>query len=315
MKKFIYKIAHFFFIIVAIIFIVFVYYRWSLQKIHLPHNITTIISGDSHTQSAINDSILDNCINISQTSEHYLYTYTVLNLTIKNNPQIKRIILGVSYHSFGKAYDKNVLGEKSKFMYSKYFSILDKEALFELYPNNANNMIIQIPNVVKSVFKSIISTNYNQYPFYGAFYKSQRSNINDSTVNKAIQRHYYNQDGEIQKKSHLQIKYLHKIINLCNNSNVELILINTPVSKIYKEKIPKEILLFYYSLLNKIKGNALIWDYNDLPLEDKCYGDGDHINYLGAEVISNLIKNKIIDEQVRTYNKGYKNIGKNLLTK
>ena len=90
-----------------------------LDNITLSKNVTTIICGDSHTKSAVNDSLLQHSINISQTSEHFLYTYNVLAFTLKNNPQIKKVILGVSYHSFSEIYDSYVFDKNAGVMYSR----------------------------------------------------------------------------------------------------------------------------------------------------------------------------------------------------
>ena len=285
-------------------------YNFSLRNITLPNNTETVICGDSHTQSAINDNILNNSINISQSSEHYLYTYAVLKLTLKNNPNIKRIILGVSFHSFGKAYDKYIYGEKSKYMYPKYLSIVDIETFLDLYSKNSNELLVQMPSFVKNIIKSMVYSNYIQYPFYGSYYKSSRSNLNDSTVNAAIQRHYYNQNSTtIQENSVIQNKYLNKIVKLCNNSQVELVLINTPISKEYKNKIPKKIISHYNKIIKSLKNQVVFYDFSNLSLDKKQYGDGDHLNYLGAEILSKIL-NKNEYQQVRTHNNVYKKLPK-----
>ena len=293
MKKFLRKILFFLFIPFVAILIVLIWNNWILKGIILPPNISTIVCGDSHTQTAIDDSILSDCINLSNSSEHYLYSHSVLNLTLQNNPQIKRVILGISYHSFGEFYDKYIFGEKSKYMYSKYLPILDKETLDDLYRNNPLELTLQFPNTLKKIAKSIKYSKYNQFPFYGAFYKSYRSNLNDSRIGKAIQRHYYNEVGNQQEYSFMQKKYLNRIINLCFINDVDLILINTPVSIEYKKNIPKKIIMNYYNTLDSLENKFVFWDFNDLKVEDKCYGDGDHLNYLGAGILSPLIRDRI----------------------
>jgi hypothetical protein len=293
MKKFISKISLFVFMLLIAIVAVLTWHNWSLKHITLPHNISTIVCGDSHTQSAINDSILTDCINISQSLEHYLYTFNVLNLTLRNNSQIERVILGVSYHSFGIVNDETIFKECYNYMYPKYLSIANTETLVELFTNNPILLISQSLSILKGIIRSVGYTKYNQYHFYGAFYKSKKSNLNESSINEAIHRHYYNEIGNKQDFSIIQKKYLNKIIDLCCDKNVELILINTPTSNGYREKIPEKFILDYYNTINKFESKITFWDYSDLELEKKYYGDADHVNLLGAEILSTLIRDRI----------------------
>lgn len=269
-----------------------------LDNITLSKNVTTIICGDSHTKSAVNDSLLQHSINISQTSEHFLYTYNVLAFTLKNNPQIKKVILGVSYHSFSEIYDSYVFDKNAGVMYSRYFSILNRQTISELFHENKKRVIFATPSIINSIRKTLVTKEISMYPFYGSFYKSKMSNLNENAVNETIKRHYYIDSNKLYKFSSSQKKYLAQITDLCSKKNVQLIFINTPISKQYREKTPKTFIEDYYQTVAKLKTkyDIKLLDYNSINLPASHYGDGDHLNYSGSLVISKLIRDTLLKD-------------------
>jgi hypothetical protein len=149
---------------------------------------------------AINDSILKNSINISSFSQHYLYTYNVLNVLLANNPQIKTIILGTSFHSFSE-YDKYISDDDFAIQhYPNFFPILNYESANTIVSNNFRSFINSGDDVIKLMMRSILSKDksYRKFPFIGYYHESENSNLNDSTVSRAINRHYYQTNGAEQ---------------------------------------------------------------------------------------------------------------------
>ena len=100
MKKFFLKIVSFVSIIFAtIVLMITIVLNTSFPDnvFNLGNEIKVLIIGDSHTECAINDSILNNSMNFSQSGDNYLYSYTKLTLFKKNNPKLKHVILSYSY--------------------------------------------------------------------------------------------------------------------------------------------------------------------------------------------------------------------------
>ena len=124
-KIFIKKIIFFFTILLSIVIAAFIllnlYHDLFLNEVKLSSNITTIFIGDSHIQTAINDSLIENSINISTTAESYYFSYYKLQRYLPANPQIKRIYLGFSYHNFSNYYEDYISGKHSVNVSSGYF--------------------------------------------------------------------------------------------------------------------------------------------------------------------------------------------------
>ncbi|TRX57671.1 hypothetical protein FNH22_14765 [Fulvivirga sp. M361] len=280
--------------IVLFISIVSLVYKHNINSLTIDDSVNTLVLGDSHTQAGINDSLINHTLNISQSSEHFLYSYNVLRLLLKNNPQIEKIILGVSFHSLSKSYDKYLHSEdKTEFMFLRYFSILEIESIIDINRIPIKQGFDIFKGMVESVFSS--STIYG-YSFVGYFYNSKKSSLNDSTVNAAIQRHYYAESGGEQDFSTYQIKYLKKIAELCQKRNIKLFILNTPVHDRYYRKIPQKFISNYYSTIQQFEEQIDFIDLHSMKFEKECYGDGDHLNAIGAKEFSNVLNEKINDK-------------------
>ena len=292
MKGFLNKVLLFFLILLIVLTGVFgitylLSYR-NVSKLTLDGNIHTLICGDSHTKTALNDSIIPNSLNIAHSSEHYLYSYNVLRVLLKNNPQVSTVILGLSYHNLSSFYDDYIFEpDMTQYMYPRYFTVLDGKAMSLIIRDNFDGFQRDFKDIYHGIYRHINARELDDYSFIGSFYKSSRNNKNDSTVNRALQEHYYNNDNSLQEISAFQLEYLMKIMKLCVNEKVKLILINCPLSNEYKSQVPQKF-LDSYDLEAYEYGHYLL-DYHDFDVPEEFWGDGDHLNILGSEIFSSFI--------------------------
>lgn len=293
MKKFILKTLILSIIPLFAAIAVIIIFKIEENKIKIDESIKTIILGDSHTQAGINDNIVKNSINVSQSSEHFLYTFNVLKLLINNNPQIDKIILGVSFHSFGSSNDEF----KTINMFPKYFQILDSESICDINKipiKEGRGILRNIINSIRINYSLSDKFSIHSHSFIGSYYKSNKSNLNDSTINAAIKRHYFLESGEEKKFSKYKIKYLKKIVEFCNEKNIEIIFINTPIHNRYYARIPEKFITNYYSTIEHFGEKISFYDFHSVKLKEDCYGDADHLNLNGAKIQSMLI-NEMLD--------------------
>lgn len=80
----------------------------------------------------------------------------------------------------------------------------------------------------------------------------------------------------------LQLEYLHKIVELCEQQHIKLYFINTPIYQIDKYWDTED----FYKKIKTMFGNVEFLDYGRLQFPDSCYGDIDHLNYKGAKQFS-----------------------------
>ncbi|EYE88719.1 hypothetical protein Q428_06420 [Fervidicella metallireducens AeB] len=109
-----------------------------------------------------------------------------------------------------------------------------------------------------------------------------------------------------------QIRYLDKIIKLCKEKNIELILVTAPVAPSYFDAMQK-YKYNYEDIHNKVKEIALenkleYIDYNLKNSEaalfsDKDFSDNNHLNYEGAQKISLHLAKKLKIDYLEMYNR------------
>src|SRR6266513_3653769 len=84
-----------------------------LLKYRIDPEVKTIIIGDSHIELGINDHLLPDCINISESGEAFMFSYAKLQALLKHHPQIKTVFIGCSFHNLSSYYDNRMFGELS----------------------------------------------------------------------------------------------------------------------------------------------------------------------------------------------------------
>lgn len=255
----------------------------------LDSSITKIFMGDSHIEQAIDDTLLENSVNLAQNSESLYFSYYKLNILLEHNPSIKEVYLGFSYHSVSSYYDKFILGEFSNAISSRYFSLLPFKEKLKILIANRNDFFSYLKVVTKN---DILNIWREKKTFQGGFANSfSNTKASEESIEKRVLFQYYNK-GSLNEYSLKNIEYLNKIKDLCKNSNVNLILVNTPVHKLYKNKIPKKFKIKFEQLSESTKIKIL--DLSGLLSEEYFFiPDGDHVSQKGAITTTEYIATKL----------------------
>lgn len=280
MREFIRKIILFIvglFLLTIPILIIFIIYISSISHNYkISSDITTLFMGDSYKECAINDNIIPYCINTASSSESYYYTFFKLKILYANNPSIKKVYLGFSFHSLSSHNDNTL---KSVFIVPKYFYLLPfKEKLFLIKSNKG-----QLPLLFKNILKQgwIILLDQDKSPYRGGFMNDfKQTKAVKISINKSLDFHYYT-NRKINSYSSLNIYYLNKIVDFCKSNGIEVFLLNTPLHEYYYKNVPIE----YIKKLNKIvfDNKYPYIDLSNFKLDDKGFSpDGCHVSFLGA---------------------------------
>lgn len=255
----------------------------------LDSSITKIFMGDSHIEQAIDDTLLENSVNLAQNSESLYFSYYKLNILLEHNPSIKEVYLGFNYHSVSSYYDKFIFGEFSNAISSRYFSLLPFKEKLKILIANRNDFFSYLKVVTKN---DILNIWREKKTFQGGFANSySNTKASEESIEKRVLFQYYNK-GSLNEYSLKNIEYLNKIKDLCKNSNVNLILVNTPVHKLYKNKIPKKFKIKFEQLSESTKIKIL--DLSGLLSEEYFFiPDGDHVSQKGAITTTEYIATKL----------------------
>jgi len=280
MKKFLIQFALYalLFLVLNVILYGISYYILNKALFKLPESKTVLVIGDSTTECAVNDTIFSASENVSQSGTAYIYSYVKLNRFLEENKHIKLVLLSIHAGTLMAddwVYGATSLNEKAPqyvYLFGKdEYCTLGKKSAF--YSGMLKMPLTEINTITKSILRNIIT--YKDLRI-GKYRKLEGTHLNNQTGN------VHSAVFEENKLSTPQVVYLKKIIDLCKEKNVEVVLITTPM---YGAK-PNDRLNRY---LNKNFQDITYLDYSAKNFPDEYYFDVDHLNYKGAEIFSKEI--------------------------
>ena len=89
--------------------------------------------------------------------------------------------------------------------------------------------------------------------------------------------------------STLMVEYLKRIIQLCEEHGVDLTLYNAPLHASFKSRIPGQAITDFAQVRDQLLARfpkLHYVDHVDESLPNESFGDGDHVNSLGAAVVT-----------------------------
>lgn len=250
---------------------IFVYYH----NYYLPNkNLFTnnkskkiLILGDSQTECAFKDSEWKTMINLSKSSDCYMFCYEKLKKFHANNPQLDTLILSYSSTSMQKDVDKRLHKEGIEKRLLLYGSLLKwqdySEFSFNEIKENLTNLFF--PNLSSGFIPERMG-GYNLRPIEKIHLVRKKESTDNNYGNKCAQ------------------KYLKLIINYCSQNNIKLVLLATPI---YLND--GFILDNYYKIHCKRYCIPFI-DCSRLNYSDTLFYDRYHLNDNGAKKFTAYIK-------------------------
>ncbi len=301
MNTFIYRTTIFFtlgfFIVTAYHYAIYRLILCDENYYRINNDTFTVILGDSHTETSINDTQLSSIQNYSYKGESIFLNYYKLKQLLAINPQIKNVILSFSYHSLNKFQD-----EKLQLLLYDYYWLLDAEGL-QSARLSLDNLNIVLKDMNGRLYQWLISNikQKSYHLFTGGYRKLDVNNLSDKSSRKRILKHYFKNDEEsTQEYSALQTKYLNKIIQLCVDKGIKLILINTPLHQSYYSSIPLQFKTKYYSRIEHLKNDhpnfITHYDFKNTITADKYFHDGDHLNGEGGKIFLETLNKKLFPQ-------------------
>lgn len=289
MKLFLFSLFKFVIVFILLIFIQFLFFKIVLTNsvdFNISENKTILIIGDSQTETALNDNIIENSINLSNAGDPLYFNYIKLKKIIEANEQIEIVILGFTSSNLDSKGFYEISKFKSKYII--YFYLIDFEDYSDIIKNNLEGLFRGITGLSRYFIKTskIINEEEINKIGIGAF---RPISTDISNLEKDIN------DEKIIFKSNpdsLSIKYFFKIVDICKTNNLNLIVLNSPVH----ESLSKRQLIRnkgYIKFIKQLDSNILFWNYESLKFEDKYFFDENHLNYKGAEIFSNHINDKL----------------------
>lgn len=289
MKKLIFHVSCFMIsmVVIIVVFVSLLNFVTSDKKYYqIPQNKTTLIAGHSHSECSYDTKYINYAINISQSGEHYLYTYLKVKKVVESNPQIKNVIIEFTYNVLDESNAKKVWSnshiQNKHVIYSQLFS--PKEYFLFIKNNLKQELIIEGKSLRKKMTlllngKQRVMNNLD----FGAY-----KNLN---VNKVTEANFSpNKKIIISNFSNLNLNYLIKTINFCKKSKLNVILVRSPLHQKYEYRDNENLFL---KIKNEYFSNINFIDFVNYKLKDEDFADFGHLNNKGAKKIS-IHLNKVL---------------------
>jgi hypothetical protein len=303
MKQFVIKSVLFFMITVAIILFLYFSLTWLMLKrahqfLKLPPETTTLFSGDSQVEVAIDDKLIPNSLNIAGSGEGYMYSYMKLKFLLEYNSQIRTIYLGYSQLDLTKSIeDERYYSDFYVVGWSHLnYQMTGKEKAF-IFKHNpvayAKGGFRSIKYYFITVIKSYLIKGFDiSVSKYGGFYVRSGNKLKE-------ERKRYSVKGKSNTftRPEYEVGYLQMISRLCREKSVRLILLNTPKHKFNSIYYNKESRNFYFFVQRTVLNDSLL-DLSHYPLPDEAFYDSHHLNYHGAVIFSKYIAKTILSSRV-----------------
>lgn len=294
MKNFLLRFLLFCFIIVAGIFLTISVSNYIINStfnysINPSKNI--LILGDSQTQCALNDTVFNNALNLSESADTYFYSYIKLKKIIPQNNQIDTLFLSYAPHNVSITQD-NWLQDNSinGFKLPLHFFLFDTSDVLNFGRIAPFQLLKNYPKVVgknaSHIYRIFKNEPINKFGIGG--YKAIFHKL-DETNNEKPALILQKKQNQFAKTD---LEYLKKIYSYCNNKKIKMILIATPLSP----KVANNDLRFldkYKTFASSELCNATLLNYTNYSIEKKYFADNVHLNYQGAKLFSVMIKNVI----------------------
>lgn len=284
MKRFLYKTSKFLLITLVThtilfwgIFLVIKFKKQSTfgdKRVTISPN-SVLIFGNSHTECAINDSLLDRSyVNLSKSGEHLFFTIKKLEKVLQN-AGARAVVIEIGNLNIN---DHRLFDDERLIKYTKRH--LAKLSTEELGLFLLNNPLKTIKMIVGSTPFTLVHSNEVD----GGFLYLVRDKLNVDLKRGAPK--WNNQ--KFNKHKNIWFLPLKKLI--IENPRIEFVIVRTPVHK----KVQKVNDSVYQQVVNALtipnKNCNYIDFYPKVNFPDSCFGDATHLNFKGAKAFTPLFQ-------------------------
>jgi len=249
------------------------------------------VFGDSHAECSFTENF--NLQSFGVRSE-------VPNLTLIKSKFLfdeitsKSAILTIGYHNISKNHENRFFkDDTSASVLGKYWNIINLNEFREDYSN--------LPIKTKCIFylkkffgsPSLESSFKLKKTFKGGFYNGKDTTlISKSDAKIAYERHFGSENLIKNESSEKLKKQYRDLLSFLNSKTKELILINTPLHKNYRDHLTADQINNYIEFIENLQNEypeLIFLDYSKINLQDSLFLNSDHLNKSGAIFFSNQL--------------------------
>jgi hypothetical protein len=265
-----------------------------------PKEINYAFFGDSHARNGVNPKIISGSFNFGTSAENYIETYYKLKKIIDHDKiKIKTAIFEIDLVTFSSLLTDQTRIFDDLYFFHKYVPWAEVKKI-----ENASNLEM-LKMYLAEVYFPAIGQGEDFVDIFVApkltevylGWTKEYENYALSDTRKTAQATYDLQFDGQARISPVSLEYFLKTLELAKENNINIIFIKYPIAKEYDEIITErgfDKSSYYKTIFNeidkKLNSNYQVLDYYNLFFDHSEYfTNPDHLNYLGAEILSKKI--------------------------
>ena len=253
----------------------------------LDKNITSVVFGHSQAECAYNDSLISNFRNLAQSGDSYYYSYIKARRIFKDNPQLKRVFIEFSNIDVALSRDSDIWeGDLLNWKYPIYTSLMEGKDYKFLMQKNPLGIIKSLPKTIKKQLKRISNNHFNYLPATSGYLYLTESKLDSLLHSKT---HELEPKSDYFKESKANLYYLELLLKLCNEKNLEVFLIRSPM---YQKSYFQDNEGLYQEIKSERFGEFKLLDFSTFSIGNDEFRDLNHLNNKGARKFSKWFNNQ-----------------------
>ena len=234
--------------------------------------IKTLILGSSNAYDGLNPNVLPNAFNLANSSQTLEDDYRLLTKYIDSMDSLQIVIVGLGFHSLAATPEAN-----RRMYYTIYMDLYPRWPLswysFELFDLEA---------LTKKIIKYIVSRDVTRCDTLGQRVghtkeaaQSEAEWWNKDVLSLVENDRFNILDFRFQIEEN--IRHLHAIVDLCNAHGVQPVIVQMPVMKEYKRRLPEEQVALMKEVLQSLDSSAICIDASEWSIPEDGWYNATHI--------------------------------------
>ena len=234
--------------------------------------IKTLILGSSNAYDGLNPCVLPNAFNLANSSQTLEDDYRLLAKYIDSMDSLQTVIVGLGFHSLAATPEAN-----RRMYYTIYMDLYSRWPLsrysFELFDLEA---------LTKKIIKYVVSRDVMRCDSLGQRigHTKEAAQTGAEWWNKDVLSLVENDRFNIldfRFQIEENIRHLHAIVDLCNAHGVQPVIVQMPVMKEYKRRLPEEQVALMNEVLLALDSAAECIDASEWPIPDDGWYNATHL--------------------------------------
>lgn len=234
--------------------------------------IQTLILGSSNAYDGLNPSVLPHAFNLSNSSQTLEDDYRLLAKYIDSMDSLQTVIVGLDYHALGATSQAN-----RRTYYTIYMDLYPRWPL-----SKYSFEVCNIEVLVKKIIKYAVSRDVTRCDSLGlrVGHTKEAAQSGAEWWNKDVLSLVENDRLEIGHcilEIEENTRYLYDIVDLCNAHGVQPVIVQMPVMKEYKRRLPEEQVALMKEVLQSLDSSAICIDASEWPISEDGWYNATHL--------------------------------------